>query len=121
MNDLKDTPTADLIAEWVKSKGTMKYWSEFPAVGNECAGVGMRQRNAMDSATAIAAELDKRATDAGIAIYENQFVYNTTEFWITHTRNLEHDIMTLAANGNITAKEQHDLEGWLLLKGGAND
>ena len=119
MKDITTTPTADLIAEWGKKQADIEAFEIRCNTVDKFADcihpdgwfLTTKARN-----EAIATELDMRATEAGIAIYENQFVYNTNEFWITHTRNLEHDIMTLAANGNITAKEQHDLETWLLIK-----
>ena len=117
MNDLKDTKTADLIAKWSLCKRAITYISN-----RESSHGGVWQRakkqRCINETERIATELDMRCVEAGISIYENQFVYNTTEFWITHGRFLEHDIMAIAANGNMPAKEQHDLEGWLLLKEG---
>ncbi len=139
MNNLTTTPTAYLIAEWNElsykcgiyhvdkcnicghEQRSANYWSRC----DKCDSTELTHLQLSDESkarkSAIATELDRRATESGISIYENQFVYNTTEFWITHGRFLEHDIMAIAANGNMPAKEQHDLEGWLILKEGGGD
>lgn len=89
MKDITTTPTADLIAELLELENNAK--ADPVSLEDVYARIPKAKRH-----SEICYELDKRA--------------------ITDTRNLEHDIMTLAANGNITAKEQHDLETWLLIK-----
>ena len=108
MNDLKNTQTADLIAEWVRWDET-RVWQyvtsqdEFPET--------------MDALASIAAELDRRATEAGIHLTDHgYFRYEFYEFdYIGYGK---HTNKMACLRGEISAKEQHDLEGWLLLKEG---
>ena len=104
MKDITTTPTADLIAEWkqkswVQSKSSNhQHWRE-------------RRHEIID-------ELNRRCKDAGIGLYKDG------SFWYSQRTKDDDENMFAITTANfqqIAAKEQHDLEGWLLLKeGGGN-
>ena len=114
MENLKDTPTADLIAEWGKLETKIADRKRFIMVNKseqddiDYLETHLAQRNA------IASELDRRATEAGIKLEGSKFVYYLGESGEGILGQMTYFIP------KPTAKEQHDLEGWLLLKEGGN-
>ena len=102
MNDLKYTPTADLIAEWGKYPDTLSK---------------NRPTWAKNRRAAIATELDMRCVEAGISIVDGlpTFVCIIRESVVS--RGIPFTTITV----DVEATELHALLGWLLLKeGGGN-
>ena len=102
MKDITTTPTADLIAEWGKYPDTLSK---------------NRPTWAKNRRAAIATELDMRADELGLFIVGGCFVYAKCVNGDGPYRNW-YGVVNPAEWVRITAKEQHDLEGWLLLKEG---
>jgi hypothetical protein len=109
MNDFKNTKTADLIAEWARWDET-RVWQyvtsqdEFPET--------------MDALASIAAELDRRAAEAGIRIENGR-----TRMDVSSNCGEWRDAAMENASVlfYLSAAELHALLGWLLLKeGGGN-
>ena len=127
MNDLKNTQTADLIAEW---KRTHTY--DFPSDWEDSKMVPIEKLNgrvvmtnlgdirAKDAPYAkikatIATELDRRCMDAGIAMIEGQFHYARKWFSVV-LEDGEHLLREV-----LCAEYSHQYRTWLLLKeGGGN-
>ena len=97
MENLKDTKTADLIAEWVKIK------KDDLVIEDVC----LRWNT-------IATELDMRCVEAGISIVDGfpTFVCIIRESVVS--RGIPFTTITV----DVDAAELHALSGWLLLKEG---
>jgi hypothetical protein len=109
MNTETPPTAAELLAEWKRHKINAKLASD-----EEREKFGLIP--ILPQIEAIAVQLDQVCEDAGVEIYEGQFVYNTTEVWKTDARSKENDFMAIAANGSISAREQQALQEWLLIK-----
>ena len=116
MNDLKDTKTADLIAEWSLCKRAITYISN-----RESSHGGVWQRakkqRCFNETERIATELDMRCVEAGISIVDGlpTFVCIIRESVVS--RGIPFTTITV----DVEATELHALLGWLLLKeGGGN-
>lgn len=95
MNDITKTPTPTLIA----------MHDEQTIFGDKDSGF----------ANAIAAELDRRCEDAGIGLYKDG------SFWYSQRTKDDHENMfaiTTCNTQQISAREQHALEEWLLIREG---
>ena len=114
MKDLTTTPTAELLAEWGKLETKIADRKRFMMVNKseqddiDYFETHLAQRNA------IAAELDRRCSEAGIKLEGSKFVYYLGESGEGILGQITYFIP------KPTAKEQHDLEIWLLTKGGAH-
>jgi len=108
MKDITKTPTADLIAEWGKFNKMSKHSTN---AGNRIG----------ESIAAIAAELDRRCSEAGIGSKDGKptFRFFTTD---KPTEELVTEIVAIYVDSTpYTLEELHALLGWLLLKeGGGN-
>ena len=118
MKDITTIPTADLIAEWKNKENVYvdeeDYRDEMGEPIENAAQLYADADAALDAHwIAIAAELDSRLDKAGITMYENQFIYTKADAWTALDRVGE-EYIALAAD--LPAKEQHDLETWLLIK-----
>ena len=138
MNNLTTTPTAYLIAEWNElsykcgiyhvdkcnicghEQRSANYWSRC----DKCDSTELTHLQLSDESkarkSAIATELDRRVAEAGIHLTDHgYFRYEFYEFdYIGYGK---HTNKMACLRGEISAKEQHDLEGWLILKeGGGN-
>ncbi len=100
MNDLKDTPTADLIAEWGKYPDTLS--KNRPTWAKNC-----RQ--------ALAAELDRRCETVGFWINGGKIWFDPEKLF--GYEDPESGIIT-CVEPFASAAELHALLGWLLLKEG---
>ena len=106
MNDLKGTKTDDLIAELLELENNAK--ADPASLEDVYARIPKAKRHSQ-----ICYELDSRLDKAGITMYENQFIYTKADAWTALDRVGE-EYIALAAD--LPAKEQHDLETWLLIK-----
>ena len=143
MKDHTTTPTAELLAEWGLQKaaqpfaypnkyyfiicetcgwkgsseecGEHFYGDDSEAYCGNCGNTKLKDDIEFDAVrfAAIAAELDRRCSEAGISIYENQFIYSKAAAWKA-INPVGDEYIALGAD--IPAKEQHDLETWLLIK-----
>ncbi len=122
MKDITTTPTADLIAEWKNKENVYvdeeDYRDEMGEPIENAAQLYADADAALDAHwIAIAAELDRRADELGLFIVGGCFVYAKCVNGDGPYRNW-YGVVNPAEWVRITAKEQHDLEGWLLLKEG---
>lgn len=101
MENLKDTKTADLIAEWV-------WLDEMRPIDRSDPSKYHQQCDA------IAAELDRRCEEAGIYIYYGSFAFDRS----CAVGNGLTGIFDVGNEVVMWAKEVHALLGWLLLKEG---
>lgn len=99
MADLTTIQTADLIAEW----------KELTAL------IGMTYPHEYLHIMAIAAELDRRCNKLRLSIIEGSFVYAKCVNGDGPFRNW-FGVVNPTDWKRITAKEQHALEGWLILR-----
>lgn len=99
MKALQDTPTAELLAEWGKLNKLNEHI--YRTTHDEDAGN-------VDSMSAIAAELDRRCSEAGIQLHVDGMV-SFSKF------GDKTDDMVCP---RIYAADLRDLITWLLLKGG---
>ena len=98
MENLKDRTTAELLAEWGRQQQASDPFSSW----------------AYDSEyqKEIAAELDRRCSEAGICIIGDKLGYYSESVWWQAVDGVGYKFL------DIPAKEQHDLEAWLIQKGG---
>lgn len=145
MKDLQDTPTADLLAEWGLQKaaqpfaypnkyyfiicetcgwkgsseecGEHLYGDDSEAYCGNCGNTKLKDDIEFDAVrfAAISAELDRRCSEAGITIYENQFIYTKADAWTALDRVAE-EYIALAVD--LPAIEQQALQEWVLMKEG---
>ncbi len=106
MKDLKDTPTAELLAEW---------WQE-SWVQSICPS----HEHWRDRRHAIAAELDRRCNRAGLSDLDGFFGARNVMAGIGDFEGHYTILSPVCADLHlpITTKELRDLLTWLLLKGG---
>ena len=112
VENLKDTKTVDLIAEWVKLETKIADRKRFIMVNkSEQDDIDYLETH-LAQWNAIATELDSRCVEAGIKLEGSKFVYYLGESGEGILGQMTYFIP------KPTAKDQHDLEGWLLLKEG---
>ena len=107
--------------------GLLKRWRELAWFLNNGGGITLPDWRIVPGATcgediakaeidAMARRLDSMCREAGIGIYENQFVYKTNEWWGNQPVKSDAEIMVIAANGKLSASEQQAIQEWLLIK-----
>lgn len=110
MKEVQDTPTAEILAQWEKLTAIAKH-------PNYARDWNFDKPTFEGKIASIAAELDRRCEELGLFIIEGSFVYAKCVNGDGPFRNW-YGVVNPADWVRITAKEQYDLESWLLTKGG---
>ena len=106
MNDLTTTPTADLIAEWVRLDELRQHIEPFKHY---------------PQFNAIASELDRRSGNAGILIGDGLLTLTKFDDYEIHQLGKDYSPHVKFVTLNIQPEELRNLITWLILKGGTND